>query len=61
MALEFIPARADRARPAITDELILKLRSNPKAAGLDDAVMYYGWPRYTDYEAVRHQGRPCNC
>jgi superfamily I DNA and RNA helicase len=53
MALDFIPARFDRHKAPAIDSLINLLRSD--AATGENGVLYYGWPNYTDYEAVRHR------
>lgn len=54
MPIEFIPARANQARSAVLDQLIAHIRAMSDEIGLGDDVMYYGWPKFTDYEAVRH-------
>jgi superfamily I DNA and RNA helicase len=54
MPIEFIPARVGHARAPATDHLIQKIREQHQSLGLDSGVMYYGWPKFTDYDAVRH-------
>jgi hypothetical protein len=54
MALEFIPTRLDQARSAEVDALIKRFRAEEAPLGIADGVLYYGWPKYTDYDAVRH-------
>src|SRR5215467_9219809 len=54
MPIEFIPARVGSARAPAIDQLIHQIREQSEALGIADGVMYYGWPKFTDYEAVRH-------
>lgn len=54
MPIEFIPARVGHPRAQATDHLIQNIRDQAVALNLDTGVMYYGWPKFTDYEAVRH-------
>src|SRR5947208_2296804 len=54
MAIEFIPTRVNTARPPATEQLIGRIREQSNALGLDDGILYYGWPKFTDYDAVRH-------
>jgi superfamily I DNA and RNA helicase len=54
MPIEFIPARVGSARAPAVDQLIDQIREQSEALGIADGVMYYGWPKFTDYEAVRH-------
>ena len=54
MPIEFIPARAGHARAPSVDGLIRQIRDQSDALGIADGIMYYGWPKFTDYEAVRH-------
>jgi len=54
MALEFIPTRAAAGRNDLLDQLVAKLRGDCDALGLGDGVLYLGWPKFTDYDAVRH-------
>ncbi len=54
MAVEFIPTRVGRGRNPAIDSLVDRLRATSAETGLDGGVMYYGWPKYTDYDAVRH-------
>jgi superfamily I DNA and RNA helicase len=53
MALEFIPTRVAQLRSPAIDQLITQLRERQDSP-IDGGVMYYGWPKYTDYDAVRH-------
>lgn len=54
MALEFIPTRTDQAGfPAIQDA-ITALQRDALQLGIDGGVLYYGWPKFQDYEAVSH-------
>ncbi len=54
MALEFIPTRADQARFPAIQAVITALQRQAAALGIDDGVLYYGWPKFQDYEAVGH-------
>src|SRR4051794_28834938 len=54
MPLEFIPARVGQLRSPATEHLIQQIRSHSTSLGLEDGVMYYGWPKFTDYDAIRH-------
>ena len=53
MPIEFIPARIGQASGPAT-ELIQQIRDRSEDLGIADGIMYYGWPKFTDYEAVRH-------
>jgi superfamily I DNA and RNA helicase len=53
MPIEFIPARIGQASGPAT-ELIQQIRERSEELGIADGIMYYGWPKFTDYEAVRH-------
>jgi superfamily I DNA and RNA helicase len=53
MPIEFIPTRIGQIRAPAT-ELIQQIRARSEALGIADGIMYYGWPKFTDYEAVRH-------
>lgn len=53
--MEFIPTRVNAALAPAIEQLIARIKKQADEVGLDGAVMYYGWPKYTDYEAVRHQ------
>jgi superfamily I DNA and RNA helicase len=55
MAFDYIPTKFDLARSPALDELIATLRNTPDNLGAGEGVIYYGWPKYTDYDAVRHQ------
>jgi superfamily I DNA and RNA helicase len=52
MALDFISARLERGKAPIVESVIAAVRA---MADSDTGVLYYGWPKYTDYEAVRHR------
>src|SRR5688572_19205144 len=54
MPIEFIPARLSAAPNAATHQLIARIRTESDQLGLSDGIMYFGWPKFTDYEAVRH-------
>jgi superfamily I DNA and RNA helicase len=54
MAIEFIPTRADRAKFPTLNHIIDSIINNASQLGIGDGVLYYGWPKYTDYESVRH-------
>ena len=54
MPIEFIPTRVGPARTPATEQLIARIREQSNALGLDDGILYYGWPKFTDYDAVRH-------
>jgi superfamily I DNA and RNA helicase len=53
MAIEFLPTRADRAKFPTLNHLIDTIITNADRLG-DDGVLYYGWPKYTDYDLIRH-------
>ncbi len=53
MPIEFIPARIRQPR-GLAIELIQQIRARSDELGIADGIMYYGWPKFTDYEAVRH-------
>ena len=54
MSIEFIPVRVGQSRDPGIDHLIDHLKGESGGLGLENGVMYYGWPKFTDYEAVRH-------
>jgi superfamily I DNA and RNA helicase len=54
MPIEFIPARVSRTPNGATQQLITRLRGESDALGLSGGIMYYGWPKFTDYDANRH-------
>lgn len=54
MPIEFISTRPDLARKPIVSALLGRIRSEARQANVDDGVLYYGWPKYTDYDAVQH-------
>ncbi|MDD1522112.1 MULTISPECIES: DEAD/DEAH box helicase [Bradyrhizobium] len=54
MPIEFIPARVSRTPNGATQHLITRLRGESDALGLAGGIMYYGWPKFTDYDANRH-------
>ena len=54
MAIEFIPTRADQRKFPILNRLVSDILGNAGRLRLGDGVLYYGWPKFTDYEAVRH-------
>lgn len=55
MTFEFIPVRLNRAPTPVVTQLVGALRSESGRLDLGKTVIYHGWPRFTDYEAVRHQ------
>lgn len=54
MAIDFIPARADRTQHPYVNQLISTILSRSMDLDLGDGVLYYGWPKFTDYESIRH-------
>lgn len=54
MAFDYIPTKFDATRSPVLDDLISALRT-ADATIKGEGVLYYGWPKYTDYDAVRHQ------
>jgi superfamily I DNA and RNA helicase len=54
MPIEFIPTRVGQARAPAIEQLIQRIREQSAALGIEDGIMYYGWPKFTDYDAVRH-------
>jgi superfamily I DNA and RNA helicase len=54
VALEFIPTRTDQASFPAIQAAITALQQQSQALGIDDGVLYYGWPKFQDYEAVGH-------
>lgn len=54
MALEFIPTRTDQTRFPAIQAAITTLQHQSAALKIDDGVLYYGWPKFQDYEAVGH-------
>jgi len=55
MPIDFIPTRADRTRYPVLDHLISEITTGAGSRMLGDGVLYYGWPKFTDYDAVRHR------
>ncbi len=54
MALEFIPTRTDLAKFPAVQAAIAAIRSRAAELSIDDGVLYYGWPKFQDYEAIAH-------
>lgn len=54
MPIEFLPTRIDRNPNPIVADLVATLRTPTATFEPGNGVLYYGWPKYTDYEAVRH-------
>lgn len=54
MALEFIPTRTDQGQFPGIQAAITRLQQDGPALGIDGGVLYYGWPKFQDYEAVGH-------
>jgi hypothetical protein len=54
MAIEFIPTRADQTRYPVLNQLIAEIIAGADRMKLGNGVLYYGWPKFTDYDAVRH-------
>lgn len=54
MAIEFIPTKADRARYPALDRLIRRIIDASDRLATGDGILYYGWPKFTDYEAIKH-------
>jgi superfamily I DNA and RNA helicase len=54
MPIEFIPARVSRTPNGAMQQLITRLRDESDTLGLSSGIMYYGWPKFTDYDANRH-------
>lgn len=54
MPIEFIPTRIDRNPNPIVNDLVGAIRTAAPGYDPGDGVLYYGWPKYTDYDAVRH-------
>lgn len=55
MALEFIPTRTDQSQYPAVEALITGMQRQNAELGIDGGVLYYGWPRFQDYEAISHQ------
>jgi len=51
---EFIPTRSDQAQFPALQAVIEGLQARSDELGLDEGVLYYGWPKFQDYEAVGH-------
>jgi superfamily I DNA and RNA helicase len=54
MPVEFIPARSGGPLGPVIDSLIAKIRADATELGASNGVIYYGWPQYSDYDAVKH-------
>jgi superfamily I DNA and RNA helicase len=54
MPLEFIPTRTDQAQFPVIQTMITRLQRESGPLGIDGGVLYYGWPKFQDYEAVGH-------
>ena len=55
MALEFIPTRTDQTRYPAIQAAITALQQQSRSLRIDDGVLYYGWPKFQDYDAVGHR------
>jgi len=54
MALEYIPTRTDQAEFPELQQLISTLQRDAGELGIENGVLYYGWPKFQDYEAHGH-------
>lgn len=54
MALEFIPTRADQSQFPVVQAAITTLQQRSKELEIDGGILYYGWPKFQDYEAIGH-------
>lgn len=54
MSIEFIPTRTDQGRFPAIQTAITRLQQEGPALGIDGGVLYYGWPKFQDYEAIGH-------
>jgi superfamily I DNA and RNA helicase len=54
VALEFIPTRTDQSRYPAIQAAIEAFQGQSTSLGIEDGVLYYGWPKFQDYEAVGH-------
>ncbi len=52
--IEYLPTRTDQADFPVVQEAINRLRNNAEEIGIANGVIYYGWPRFQDYDAVKH-------
>ncbi len=55
MPLEFIPTRTDQAQYPAIQTAITELQQNAERLEISNGVLYYGWPKFQDYEAVGHK------
>lgn len=54
MALEFIPTRADQTNYPDIQAAISSIKMKADTLCNNDGVLYYGWPKFQDYDAVGH-------
>lgn len=54
MPIEFIPARSGGPISPVIESLIARIRASAGELGANSGVIYYGWPQYSDYDAVKH-------
>lgn len=54
MAIEFIPTRIHGVRPPALNAIIDRLQQSPEQLGSGNAILYYGWPKFFDYESSAH-------
>lgn len=54
MALEYIPTRTDQSQFPDIQSLVTTLQAESDRLQLGEGVLYYGWPKFQDYEAVGH-------
>lgn len=54
MPFEFIPTRTDQARHPEIQAVITQLQEKSGSLNLSEAVLYYGWPKFQDYESIGH-------
>jgi superfamily I DNA and RNA helicase len=52
--LSFIPTRTDQAQFPTVQAVITQFQQSSGNLGIDGGVLYYGWPKFQDYEAVKH-------
>jgi superfamily I DNA and RNA helicase len=55
VTIEYIPTRTDQANYPELATIVAELQQQSDNLRIDGGVLYYGWPKFQDYEAVGHR------
>ncbi|GBQ87736.1 DEAD/DEAH box helicase [Gluconobacter albidus] len=54
MPIKYIPTKLDDSSNPITSQIIKEITQKTLFSAADEGVLYYGWPRFTDYDSIKH-------